>query len=170
MGLMLSAIYAYLPDLMEPIQERIYGSGSASSVYSRIYIYKHFFEAIYKNPLIALFGVGFMNWRYYLEGATGGSAGHNVYLQVFGDLGIVGLLVFLWFWLRTFKMANRLAKQGDGWAIGYLSILTAYLAAGLSAEILYPVPAMENCLMLIFLITGIVLSSYRADTANESKP
>lgn len=135
-----------------------------SSAIHRLITYDLFFDYIKNHPLVLVTGVGFMNWRYALTGETASSAGHNVYLQILGDLGIGGLLLFLWFWYRNFKMAAKLARDGDFWGRMLLPIIGAYLATCLTSDILYPGSAMENCLFFIMLITGVVLSAYDAET------
>ncbi len=141
-----------------------------SSAIHRLITYDLFFDYIKNHPSVLVTGVGFMNWRYALTRETAASAGHDVYLQILGDLGIGGLLLFLWFWYRNLKMAAKLARDGDFWGRMLIPIIGAYLTICLTSDILYPVASLENCFLFIMLITGVLLSAYDAHDVNALAP
>ena len=163
-ALVLSTSIFYMPNVQNVLHEGAYErSGSA---YSRLSSYDLFFNYLTGHPLVLITGVGFMNWRYALSHSTAASEAHDMYLELLGELGIGGLLVFLWFWYRNFKMARTLAQNGDFWARMFIPIIGAYLTTCLTYDILYPVWAMENFFFFSMLITGVILCPYDAEITN----
>lgn len=155
-------ISAYISsDIKEILFSSIYDEHRIGSAMYRVDSYSRFIEVIKSDPVIIFLGVGFMNWRYTLVQSTEITWAHNNYLSVFGELGIAGLIVFLWFWFSTLSVSKKISNHGDVWGKSYISILSAYLFASLTAEILYPVWAFENLLMFIMLISGVILSKYQ---------
>jgi O-antigen ligase len=76
----------------------------------RITVWKDILAVIEQNPIL---GVGYGN----LIEATGMSSGlykhaHNMYLEVTGELGIVGLGLLLWIWVKAWQLGSRLIRMG----------------------------------------------------------
>jgi O-antigen ligase len=73
-------------------------------------VWKDALTVIAGNPII---GVGYGN----LIEATGQVSGlykhsHNMYLEVTGEMGIIGLSLLLWLWLRAWQLGSLLTKRG----------------------------------------------------------
>lgn len=165
--LVLTGVTIISSDLREILLAGVYNEHRIGSAMYRVDSYSRFFEVLKSNPMISLVGVGFMNWRYTLVQSTEITWAHNNYLSVLGELGVGGLLVFLWFWFSTLNISRRLANAGDIWAKCYNSILTAILVACLTSEALYPVWSFENLLLFIMTISGVILSPYRYRTTSQ---
>jgi hypothetical protein len=74
----------------------------------RTVIYFHYFpRAVKRAPWIIFIGCGFQNIRHYMP-ATGG---HNNYLHVFLELGIIGLIVYLKFLFGILQTLKRTADR-----------------------------------------------------------
>lgn len=83
-----------------------------------------------RNPLT---GIGFGNFRDFARdfGAPASQTTHNMYYLVLGELGGVGLFVFLYIWIRSLLVAHQLAKAqhwllhalGMGALIGLLDLM-----------------------------------------------
>jgi putative inorganic carbon (HCO3(-)) transporter len=81
----------------------------------RITIWKTILPVILEHPVL---GVGYGN----LEAATRLNlgvykAGHNLYLEVAGELGIPGLLLLLWIFFGGWRAAAKLARRGGRSAV-----------------------------------------------------
>lgn len=85
--------------------------------------------------------------------ATGENA-HNQLIQVLGELGFAGLLVFIWYWSRVLWPAIASLRDGEagGWLLAWTAGLCAFHA---SAMLGHPflTPYVVFC---VFLITGVV--------------
>ncbi|MDW8320380.1 MAG: O-antigen ligase family protein, partial [Armatimonadota bacterium] len=83
-----------------------------------------------RNPLT---GIGFKNYPDFARefGAPGSQTTHNMYYLVLGELGGLGLIVFLTIWLKSLKAARQLARApnwvlhalGMGAFIGLLDLM-----------------------------------------------
>lgn len=76
----------------------------------RLTIWKDIIEVIKENPVV---GVGYGN----LIEATGISSGvykhaHNMYLEVTGEMGLIGLAMLLWIWISGWRLGLRLVRRG----------------------------------------------------------
>jgi O-antigen ligase len=72
---------------------------------TKIY-FENFPRALEKAPWVLLTGSGFQNISVYMGGVTGG---HNNYLHVLMELGVVGLSVYLIFLFRILRTQRRAA-------------------------------------------------------------
>jgi O-antigen ligase len=76
----------------------------------RITVWKDILKVIEEHPVV---GVGFGN----LIEATGLTSGlykhaHNMYLEVAGEMGIIGLALLLWIWISAWRLGSILARRG----------------------------------------------------------
>lgn len=82
------------------------------------------------NPLT---GIGFKNFNDFARdfGAPASQTTHNMYYLVLGELGALGLFVFMVIWLKSLKAARQLARApnwllhalGMGAFIGLLDLM-----------------------------------------------
>ena len=65
-----------------------------------------------RNPFT---GIGFRNFNDFARdfGAPSSQTAHNMYYLVLGELGGIGLLVFMTIWLKSLKAARQLARAPD---------------------------------------------------------
>jgi hypothetical protein len=86
---------------------------------------------------------------------------HNAYLQAYTDMGVIGLVLLVAFWIYCWRHMRRLAKdervkpelQGffEGGAAGVL----AFLAAGFAGASLAPVPAQAFMWLAVGVMFGV---------------
>lgn len=106
-----------------------------------------------------LFGVGMENFRYVkqlfgfpmpLKVGLMFNA-HNIYLEMFADLGVIGLAVFLWLLVGSFIRSSRAVKSDDARGLGL----------GLSAGIVaYAVHGLVDCVLFqpgVFALFGLLV-------------
>ena len=86
--------------------------------------------------------------------AASGENAHNQLIQILGELGIVGLLVFLGYWSSVFRPAISCLRAGarDLWLLALTTGLFAFHASALLGHP-FLTPYVVLC---VFLITGLV--------------
>lgn len=86
--------------------------------------------------------------------ASSGENSHNQLVQVLGELGLVGLLVFVWYWSRVLRPAISRLRAGprDRWLLGWTAGLCAFHASALLGHP-FLTPYVVFC---VFLVTGVV--------------
>jgi len=93
------------------------------------------------NPSLLL-GYGLASFRHYLpefffsEATKGGNDPHNAYLQIFFEMGIFGLLTFIWIFASLFIKLMRRYSFDKGGVIIMISLLASYLIASYSDNML----------------------------------
>ncbi len=100
------------------------------SAMARVYLRKAAIAMFLHNPLVGI-GVGNFNDFARDYGAITFHTAHNMYLLVLGELGALGIAVFLYIWLRALKEAKSLGREEDwlrralGWGalIGLLDMM-----------------------------------------------
>ena len=121
------------------------------------------------SPGILAFGAGFQNYHYFIHlhaGTVGLSTAHNNYLTILAESGIVGLSVFIgWFvsifyWLRSWQrtVIDRTDKLIPGI---FMLLMVAVMAACLTGEILAPTVGVVSWVVIFYLMLGIWISYYR---------
>ena len=84
----------------------------------RIRIWKLSFESIKKNPLL---GVGIGNFPIVLSQdlslARAGSSAHNIYLHIAAEMGVLALIITLWFLLVLIQKAYNNFVMSKDWMI-----------------------------------------------------
>jgi O-antigen ligase len=114
-----------------------------------------------------LLGVGMENFRYVkhfyrfpqpLSAAIQFNA-HNIYLEVFADLGVVGLAVFLWLLVSSFLRSSNAVRSDDAsdLGLGLSAGVVAYAAHGLVDSILFQ----PGVFALLGLLIGLSISLNR---------
>jgi O-antigen ligase len=123
------------------IAERLFGYDAGSSSH-RIPLDLSALSVIEQFPFL---GVGLNNFAvsFYHYDTLGNSrvflkayhVVHNLFLLVFGDVGALGLLAFLWYFATVFLVAARLSRKADSWsraaALGVATGLFAHLLHGM---------------------------------------
>jgi probable O-glycosylation ligase (exosortase A-associated) len=97
-------------------RERIHGIlhyQQDESAMARVYLREAAIRMFLHNPLVGI-GVGNFNDFARNYGAMTSQTAHNMYLLVLGELGALGILVFLYIWLRALREAKALGR-GDDW-------------------------------------------------------
>lgn len=125
-----------------------------------------------------LLGVGMENFRYVkqlfgfpwpLKVGLDFNA-HNIYLEMFVDLGIAGLAVFLWLLVSSFIRSSNAVKSDDAsdLGLGLSAGIVAYAAHGLVDCVLFQ----QGVFALLGLLVGLSMSLNRltAGPASVSRP
>ena len=104
--ILILAITLYMGDYVYIILEKRFGNlGSGSGRTTLIYT---MFELIASNPL---FGVGWHNFRYYNNEITGNyHYGHNTFLELLTELGLVGFFLYCLFLIFVFHRAYQISS------------------------------------------------------------
>ncbi len=117
--------------VVERIQETWDGLSGGGGYYDtgnevsggRLMIWRTTLEIVSENPIL---GVGLGRLPVVMREKIGRiKAGHNLYLEIMGEMGIPGFLLLMWIFVTSFIVARRLARQ-PGFA-GVLGV--AYLFA-----------------------------------------
>jgi len=128
------------------------------SAMARVYLRKAAIAMFLHNPLVGI-GVGNFNDFARDYGAISYHTAHNMYLLVLGELGALGLAVFLWIWIGTLKSAHRLSRH-DNWL---------YRALGLGALVgLMDLMVTGYFLSLSYYPYQYILMAYVAVAASRS--
>jgi probable O-glycosylation ligase (exosortase A-associated) len=128
------------------------------SAMARVYLRKAAIAMFLHNPLVGI-GVGNFNDFARGYGAISYHTAHNMYLLVLGELGALGLAVFLWIWIGTLKSAHRLSRH-DYWL---------YRALGLGALVgLMDLMVTGYFLSLSYYPYQYILMAYVAVAASRS--
>jgi O-antigen ligase len=125
-----------------------------------------------------LLGVGFDNFRYVkhfygypfpLSFAERYHA-HNIFMEMFVDLGVFGFVGFCWIYLRTILRLDRIAKtrSHDNWglALGLGAALVAFGAHGLFDYVVFQ----HGALALLAVLLGLGVSVSRLSRAAAADP
>lgn len=125
------------------------------------------------HPLNAMVGVGYDCWGRTIYQAGGQSAGHNMYLHVLGELGVVGAFLFFSFFLRLLhRFFRAFHAHGDASLVGGLSLalLLSLLVGSITAELIFPTVTQIVCIETFMLIMGMSMSRLNHPSAWESSP
>ncbi len=128
------------------------------SAMARVYLRKAAIAMFLHNPLV---GIGVGNFKDFVRdyGAMTSHTAHNMYLLVLGELGALGLAVFLWIWIGALKSAHKLSRH-DHWL---------YRALGLGAFVgLMDLMVTGYFLSLSYYPYQYILMAYVAVAASRS--
>ncbi len=96
---------------------------------------------LFDNPQTLITGVGFANFRYALIAETEIYHAHNDFITCVTEIGVIGVLVFIWYLVRLLKDVVGRVKHASGeyrWqAICMSSILAGFLVSSLFEFSLY---------------------------------
>ena len=88
-----------------------------------------------------LFGIGWRQFRNSVQNEAGYSLNvHNIYLQVLCELGIVGLFVFGFFFVKEYRLAKKRLKESNkrvGITLMILFIQVYFFVCGIAENELY---------------------------------
>lgn len=96
---------------------------------------------------------------------------HNAYLQAFMDLGLIGLVLLIGFWIYSWRHFRRLAKdvrvkpELQGYFEGAAAGLVAFLAAGFAGSSLEPEPAQAFLWLSVGVMFGVRFKLKRLERA-----
>lgn len=143
------------------IQSRIDKFGYEGLYRDRLFIYQKVPDVLLDNPHIILTGTGYQNVISFI----GANGAHNNYLQVFLELGLFGLIVFLWMLrqiLRNLRDAARVVQTrfeknfiNSTWII-FIGIMGTMFVG----ETLWGQPAMFTLTGQIMVLIGLCVSPY----------
>jgi len=138
---------------------------SETSNKGRLQIWRETLLSIGNHPFL---GVGFGNFNYVLEQSESalkkGSSAHSIYLDIASEIGIFGLMVFLFliaFILESsyylyFRLQKTYLKIFAGSFFVYFSWVCAY---GIFDVVIFN----DKVLMIIVMMAGLLYSLSRAD-------
>lgn len=126
-----------------------------------------------ESPGILAVGAGFQNFSYFVKiHAEIGEleSGHNNFLHILVELGILGFLAFIgwlvsiFYWLVSWRrtMTDKIDKMMPGI---FASLMIGIVASCMFSETLYPVVSMVPWMVHFCLILGICTSYYRTQMA-----
>ena len=96
---------------------------------------------------------------------------HNAYLQAFMDLGVIGIVLLLGFWIYSWRHFRRLSRDArvkpelQGYFEGAAAGLVAFLAAGFAGSSLEPEPAQAFLWLSIGVMFGVRFKLARLEKA-----
>ena len=86
---------------------------------------------------------------------------HNAFLEAYLDMGVIGLLMLLAFWIYCWRWFRRLAREPrltpemQGYFAGAAAGIIAFLAAGFAGSSLAPVPAQVFMWLAVGMMFGV---------------
>ena len=121
----------------------------------RLLIWKNAWHFYWNSSIVCkLFGVGIANFMKiefpeFILGSKFAGGGHNIFLHVLVETGLIGFILFIAFYLI---IIFKLHKQGrnDNLALAYLFITLSLLLSGITQETLWFQPVF-GCLWLYYI-------------------
>jgi len=177
-GLLLSILGAFTawlilmqsPELAERFTTLAGGTIESASA-GRLTNWMQLMAWLAQNPGMLLTGAGFQNFHYFVHlqsAAVTLSAGHNNYLHILTESGLIGFGVFMgwlasiFLWLNSWRRAitdrQRRAVPGI-----FMSLVVAIAVSCLTQESLAPSFSMTPYVLHFYLILGIWISHYRTE-------
>lgn len=126
-------------------------------------IWRKSVNRLVEDPIILLVGAGFQNYKGL--GAGGVAAGHNLYLHVLVELGIMGIASFLAFLMvlyRSLKSGKHDSADSSRIKMFGLTLFITLLVLGLFNESLYPQRAIMG--FMGFALAYIAVAGHRGWT------
>jgi len=94
-----------------------------------------------------------------------GENAHNQIIQIAAELGVIGLVAFVWYWVRVFGPAVQTLRSGEfsPWlAAGTAGLCAFHLSAQLGHPFLTP-----YVVFCVFVSVGVVAGSSRSPTVRS---
>jgi O-antigen ligase len=140
---------------------------SETSNARRIEIWKASLQSILKHPLL---GVGIGNFPVVvgedLARAKAGSSAHNLYLNIAAEMGVLALLIALWFlWLLIKKIYGNFLTVGDSLSLVYFATALIFIPWVLIYS-LTDVAIFDERAFLLFVITAALIFGQKERPAN----
>jgi O-antigen ligase len=151
--------------------ERIFGY-DANAAWSRVPLMKLAWNMIADHPFLGVGVNTFLNvaYKYITPDIAQAWVGevHNMYLLVFAEAGIVGLVTFLWLMGAMFREASRLSRDSDPFlaALG-LGGMAAMVAVG--THMFVDMYSGSIMLDLLFLLAAIFCAGNRVSLKSRSE-
>jgi len=124
-------------------------------------------EYIVTNPMVFVFGSGFDCWQFRLQYFSGLYIGHNAFLSAWGELGVLGTILYYGIIYRFGKWVLRARKiEGSTGKICTLTLcfLVSLCVGSMSADVMYPavlmIPVVYTIMFLLGLIYGRLQDPY----------
>ena len=100
--------------------------------------------------------------------AVYGENAHNQFIQILAELGVIGLVVYVWYWIRVLGPAVRTLRTGEShaWlAAGTAGLCAFHLSALLGHPFLTP-----YVLFFVFVSAGVVAGHSSPSATHRSGP
>jgi O-antigen ligase len=156
---------------------------SGNTFKTRVLLWENSFQMIKENTI---FGVGAGNWQIYFpkfgldkfgigniiaNGTTTYQRPHNDFLWIFCEMGIMGIISYLFLFLSFFYYGIKLIKNQQekkaNWLYAlFLSTIIGYILISFAD---FPFERIEHQIVL-YTIFSIVLGNYYLNKKNELKP
>ena len=147
--LILVGIMPIIALMIPEVRDRLndLSSGNEMVGYAKLNSYawrKYLWECAmnWMQPAKYIFGYGAESFKHYsidffpLAGPTG-AASHNIYYQVFFEMGAVGLLAYIWLYLKTGFIIFKLSSSNKLLVFISLSLILEYLMFSYSDNMMY---------------------------------
>lgn len=155
------------------------------SIYTRLLMWKTTFNMIKDKPIlgsgIGTFKMNYLNYQakilkdnpYYIKFSGNAREAHNEYLQMWAELGIVGLglflLIFYFFYKTVFIFLKRkLNIENKIIVLGLFMGITCFLIHSLFAFPLH-VPALGSSFFVIMSLTIVYISNFNLSESEKEK-
>ena len=119
---------------------------------------------LWSEPLVILTGVGFDCWQYSLYQNCGLANGHNLYLHIWAELGLVGGIIYIAFFIRlAIRFFIFMQQKGEASKIGGLTfcLMLSLFVWNMTEVGLYPSITRINALHAIMFLLGLMISYLR---------
>ena len=149
------------------VYERLLKTAQTDDLSGRNDIWSSLLPLIKENPLL---GVGTTGYDLYSQKVFGGfMSPHNVILEILCYTGLVGLLIYFWFFIRIFQTSYK--KYRDSGSVIQLVLLIPILGNILSGQILLAKIAwvLYACCVSKTLLDGRIISKPYRITSNRMK-
>lgn len=122
----------------------------SESLVGRFTIQQSALPLVLEDALSLLFGVGFANVGFFLLGG-GFSPAHGQYVTVLTELGVFGLGIFIFMYVRIFRSAVPDTTIG----LAARCVLAAAFASAVFNDLLLPSPAFGSFLPFVLCLAGL---------------
>ena len=170
------------PDVKERVASLIntgsYSSASQANVNDRLLIWKKTTLVVKSHPVT---GVGLANWKLNVlsHGGDGTSWAsgfyvpdriHNVYLQIAAETGIVGLLLYLSFWILIAIAGLKVVTMPASEEQRIMVILMLAGLAGFATDSMFSFPTERiEHMLYVMLMVGFILGAYVKNKTQQAQ-
>lgn len=137
-GLVIALVFVGLSGVQSAVNWETEWETSGSS---RVALWRSVIELTSDSPLVGLGPAAYRHYHYLKPLAYGGAlwlepnvSAHNQFVDLFAQVGIVGLACYMWFLVEATCMAFRLYARLEGFARGYALAVLGALAGVLVAD------------------------------------
>jgi len=138
------------------------GSPAYDSIMTRVKTVTAVSRGMAISPTAPFFGYGFMQYRWTPMSEVSAGGAHNNFLHTWAELGLPGIVVFLWFLYVLFKETiRRVRHQMDSaarrLAVGFLCALVALVMTCVGQETFSVQPALGSFFCFFLFLAGVIL-------------